>query len=87
MTNSGHFRKVMYQWEGVQMNATEVTGGLREHDPWMGPGSRAGASWTVAYCLLEKVSKKSKVLYALGLSTDIISLKRSVLAKELRAKH
>lgn len=22
------FRKVMYRWEGVQMNATEVTGGL-----------------------------------------------------------
>lgn len=33
---------------------------------------------------LEKVNKKSKFLYDLRLSTDIVSLKSSVLAKELR---
>lgn len=38
--------------------------------------SRAGIFHTVAYCLLfmhglEEVTKKSKFLYALGLSTDI----------------
>lgn len=73
-------------------NATEVTGGQGNMICGWGQSLEQGfpdcglLSSGLFVHGLEKVNKKSKFLYALGLSIDTVSRRSSVLAEELRAQ-